>query len=222
VQHKTPQTEAATILDRLERDVRIRCRHSNYTEEDTPEDDPRETYNPKIYVKLKDWEPDPCTIHEVEEELATFCQHFTSLVTNHQPAPASNLSKQQEKLLELLRKTKQYIVTPTDKNLGPAILKRSQYMDRCFQDHLLNKSTYRRLTDAESKTLRYNARAHIILAVSQAKKHDHLNHVKKLTSREALQRNPFAGHHSSISFQKFKKVPGKLDLSLAASVALMR
>jgi hypothetical protein len=93
----------------------------------------------------------------VENELAAFCRPFTHLVTTHKPTPMSNLSKRQEKLLESLRKAKQFIITPTDKNLGPAILELSQYMERCFQDHLLNKSTYRRLTDPESQTLRYNA-----------------------------------------------------------------
>jgi hypothetical protein len=82
----------------------------------------------------------------------------------------SNLTKCQEKLLTSLRKAKHFIITPTDKNLGPAILERSQYMARCFQDHLMNKLTYRCLTEQESITLHYNARAHIILAISQAKK----------------------------------------------------
>jgi hypothetical protein len=52
------------ILDRLEHDVRICFPHD-------------EKYDPtKIYMKLEDWEPDPCTIVEIEEELADFTKQF--------------------------------------------------------------------------------------------------------------------------------------------------
>jgi hypothetical protein len=55
VQHKTPQTDASQILDQLECDVHICFRHSNYTEASKKtKDNPNETYDPKIYVKLKD------------------------------------------------------------------------------------------------------------------------------------------------------------------------
>ena len=190
VQHKTPQTDAPKILDRLERDVRLRFLHSDFDDDDDSTDNPHDTYDPKIYVKLKKWEPDPCTIDEVEMELATFRTQFTTLVANHKPAPASNLSKRQEKLLASLRMAKQFIIVPTDKNLGPAILERSQYMARCLSDHLLNTTTYRRLTLPESHTLRYNARAHIILAVAHAEKRKQLNHAKSTYFHRSITDKP--------------------------------
>jgi hypothetical protein len=94
-------------------------------------------------------------------------------------------------MLTSLRKAKQFVIMPTDKNLGPAILERSQYIERCFQDHLLNKMTYSRLTEPESKTLCYNARAHIIRAVSQANKKLQLkNHAKTTYFSRSIEKEP--------------------------------
>jgi hypothetical protein len=210
VQHKTPQTEAPKILDRLERDVRLRFHHSAFLEDDKePEDDSYETYDPKIYVKLKNWEPERCYIDEIEEELADFRRQFTKLVTNHAPTPASNLSKRQEKILTSLKKAKQFVITPTDKNLGPAILERSQYMTRCFEDHLLNETTYRRLPDAESRTLRYNARANIILAIAAAEKRGQLNHAEETYFSRSITDEPIRRPPQFYILPKVHKTPWK-------------
>lgn len=208
VQHKTPQTDASKILARLERDVRLRFLHNDCTEEVEPEDDPYEQYDPKIYVKLKDWEPDRGP-DEIETELATFRQQFTNLVANHKPTPASNLSDRQDKLLASLRKARQFIVTPTDKNLGPAILERSQYMQRCFQDHLLNEHTYRRLDDPKSRTLRYNARANIILAIAQATKRGQLNHAEETYFSRSIAEEPIRRPPQFYILPKVHKTPWK-------------
>jgi hypothetical protein len=45
-----------------------------------------------------------------------------------------------------------FIVTFTDKNLGPAILERTTYKRRCLQDHLLDAATYQQLTPTMAKT----------------------------------------------------------------------
>jgi hypothetical protein len=58
MQHKTAQNDNDTSLDRLECDVRIRFLHRNNQQESDTDDDDK-TYDPKIYVKLKNWEPDP-------------------------------------------------------------------------------------------------------------------------------------------------------------------
>jgi hypothetical protein len=208
VQHKTPQTDAETILKRLDRDVRIRFRHGANQEDDNTAEDPFDTYDPKIYVKLKNWEPELCA-QEIEEELADFRRQFTTLVASHTPTPTSNLSQRQEKLLEALKKAKQFVITPTDKNLGPAILERSQYIERCFQDHLLNKATYHRLNDPESKTLRYNARAHIILAVAHAEKRGQLNHAERTYFSRSIAEEPLRRPPQFYILPKVHKTPWK-------------
>jgi hypothetical protein len=46
-------------------------------------------------------------------------------------------------------------------------MERSQYLQRCFNNHLQQTHTYDQLSEPESKTHRYNARAHIMLAVAE-------------------------------------------------------
>jgi hypothetical protein len=43
------------------------------------------------------------------------------------------------------------MVIKTDKNLGPAIIDRKQYIERAFQDHLCNKETYQRLQPSAAR-----------------------------------------------------------------------
>jgi hypothetical protein len=192
VQHKTPQNDAEASLSRLERDVRIRFLHrDNQQEDDT--DDENEMYDPKIYVKLKGWNPDPCPIIDVEKELATFRKQFLSLVAKNKPKPTSNLSKRQEKLLTMLQSAKQFIVIPTDKNLGPAIMERSQYISRCFQDHLTVESIYSRLTAKDATVSRYNSRGAIIRAVTKSSKiitHAERTYFRRSFSAEPIRRPP--------------------------------
>jgi hypothetical protein len=62
----------------------------------------------------------------------------------------TNLTPYQTKLLEGLRDSDDFIVLPTDKNLGPAILERAVYTKRAFDDHLNDEKTYLRLSSSEA------------------------------------------------------------------------
>jgi hypothetical protein len=119
-------------------------------------------------VKLKDWEPDHRALVKIEEEVADFRKQFKILVDNKKPAPQSNLSRCQEKLLALLCKAIEFIIIPTDKNLGPAIMEQSQYLQCCFKDHLRQDQTDNQLYKPEPKSLHYNAQAHIMLAIAES------------------------------------------------------
>ena len=56
----------------------------------------------------------------------------------------------QRNLLHWLAKNEKYMVVRTDKNLGPAIIERSVYIQRAFSDHLLDATTYRRFSKKEA------------------------------------------------------------------------
>jgi hypothetical protein len=45
---------------------------------------------------------------------------------------------------------KKYIVTTTDKNLGPAILETNLYIQYALDDHLLNQLNYQKLSENEA------------------------------------------------------------------------
>lgn len=56
---------------------------------------------------------------------------------------------QQQKILRELRRNKKLIVTPSDKNLGPVLMERDEYIKAALREHLGNAETYQRLTPAE-------------------------------------------------------------------------
>jgi hypothetical protein len=57
-----------------------------------------------------------------------------------------------------LEGNKDFIILPTDKNLGPAIMERATYKRRCLQDHLLDCNSYKQLTPAEAAQIQSEAR----------------------------------------------------------------
>jgi hypothetical protein len=57
-----------------------------------------------------------------------------------------NLTPNQRKTLNKLKANMNYIIMPTDKNLGPAIMNRNEYIKQCLTEHLLT-SHYRQLSN---------------------------------------------------------------------------
>lgn len=59
-----------------------------------------------------------------------------------------NLLPYQRALLDDLQSSEHHIVFPSDRNLGPAIIERDEYVRRAFSGHLSDTSTYRQLTQS--------------------------------------------------------------------------
>ena len=51
----------------------------------------------------------------------------------------SNLNKIQRAALQYSQTNRELIVVKSDKNLGPCVMERSQYLDLAHQDHLSNE-----------------------------------------------------------------------------------
>ena len=49
-------------------------------------------------------------------------------------------------MLEYLKKPKDFIINPCDKNLGPAIIEREMYIKSILNEHLLKGEAYTKLT----------------------------------------------------------------------------
>jgi hypothetical protein len=62
----------------------------------------------------------------------------------------SNLTPIQAKTLKPLKKNDSFIIKATDKNLGPAIMNKTNYIRQVLTEHLVT-NTYRRLTAVEAK-----------------------------------------------------------------------
>jgi hypothetical protein len=67
--------------------------------------------------------------------------------------PIFNLDKERIDLLRQVKKERKFIISATDKNLGPAILEIDQYIDRALNDHLDHPETYRELVEEEALLL---------------------------------------------------------------------
>ena len=104
-----------------------------------------EPYNPQIYIKLKGWNPPPAT-SDIEKRITAFEHYIKKAITENklQKHNFSNLTHPQKQALQFLIQHKEFIILPTDKNLGPAIMKRDEYIKQCFSEHLLT-SNYKQL-----------------------------------------------------------------------------
>jgi hypothetical protein len=62
----------------------------------------------------------------------------------------SNLLLNQKKALNYLRNQQYFLVVQCDKNLGPAIIERDEYIKLAFRDHLNDTLTYRQLSPIDT------------------------------------------------------------------------
>ena len=98
----------------------------------------------KLFIR-SNWTP-PSSEIPIE-----FRSRVSSFLTNLQKEFCSktvlhNLTVSQNVTLQSIRSRVDFVVWKTDKNLGPAIIERSEYIRRALIDHLNDTSTYRRLT----------------------------------------------------------------------------
>ena len=63
----------------------------------------------------------------------------------------TNLLPHQRRLLAFFQSSPDFTVGPTDKSLGPFIIKRILYVAYAFKDHLLNAEVYKELTETEAR-----------------------------------------------------------------------
>jgi hypothetical protein len=89
-------------------------------------------YTPQLYIKLKHWNPPPAT-NQIEDQLT----HFRKMMERAINHSTNNLTHKQKTLLRELKANKDFIILPTDKNLGPAIVNRADYINQAITEHLL-------------------------------------------------------------------------------------
>ena len=63
----------------------------------------------------------------------------------------TNLLPYQTRTLQSLQQQHDFLICPCDKNLGPAIIERDDYIKIAMRDHLLDGRTYRRLLEMDCK-----------------------------------------------------------------------
>ena len=136
------------ILPRFDTDLRVKT----FFATENPVDDGSQNYNPRMYIR-SGWRPPEHiapTPKEIPRRLNTFENQLHSLVKKQ--SCGSNLLPNQRLALRSLRNQDIFLVVQCDKNLGPAVIEKSRYIEMAFRDHLSDKKTYMRLTNKEAES----------------------------------------------------------------------
>ena len=106
------------------------------------------TYDPKIYVHST-WTPPHWTMPLIalEERLTRFSSALNKLFKTRKGK--TNLLPHQHRALRTLQQQQTFLIVLCDKNLGPAIIERHDYLKIAMRDHLSDTTTYKSLTTSE-------------------------------------------------------------------------
>ena len=130
-------------LPHLERSLQLRC---FFLAVGYPPTDVE--FNPRLHVP-SDWEiPDGFFPKPLKKRLFNFRVRLRQLFKQRRTIP--NLSLPQRNALEYLRTQQEFLVVNCDKNLGPALIERDEYIKLAIKDHLSDESTYQRLSPEET------------------------------------------------------------------------
>ena len=144
-------TTLSTTLRRHQRDLWLK----NYFKDNILDDN----YNPRLYFKSS-WLPPEWKIHkELQRRFQDFETNYKSLFKRHHGT--SNLLPSQRIALQSLQKNNNIIVVQCDKNLGPAIIEQTTYIQMAMRDHLQHRDTYKYLTPEEATTYGDRIRKHL-------------------------------------------------------------
>jgi hypothetical protein len=176
-----------------------KIRTKEYLQHQKDPTNPTTEYIPQLYIKLKGWHPPPAS-PTIEKEITQFEKKIKEAVNikNLRKRNYTDLTPSQRNTLYTLKTTKEFVIDPSDKNLGPAIINHDKYKLQVLQEHLLT-STYWKL-DPTTAHLKNNETK--LLLLQNYKQHKHL-----LTKPEVeyFQRS-FKEHHRIPIFYGMPKV----------------
>jgi len=132
-------------LPRFERDFRIKTYIAGRIDEDGGDD--TNPFNPRLYVRTTWKPPDYLFPNELPRRINAFKEFLKGVAVRKKCA--SNLLPHQRKALDYLRNQTAILVVQCDKNLGPAIIERDEYIKLVIRDHLSDSRTYQRLSPSE-------------------------------------------------------------------------
>ena len=159
----------------------------------------RNDYIPQLYIKLKNWNPPPASL-VTEERMTHFEKRLreASNINNSQTYHFTSLTPLQKQTLHEFKQSKEFIIIPTDKNLGPAVLNRDDYISQVLKEHLLTP-TYLKLNS--------NTASHRILQTMNDLKNTFQNFRHLLTKPEIdFFTRSFKGSHRTPIFYGMPKV----------------
>ena len=141
-----PDKDSLSIaFNRMRRDVRLKYIFAGEENDD-------KDFNARLYIK-SEWDPDDAC-YDVENRINKFEQVLTDsrndILANTRPS--TNLSLRKLRLLKILTKHPDFVIVNSDKNLGPAIIEREEYVKYILKEHLCNGITYEQLTEDKANS----------------------------------------------------------------------
>lgn len=147
IEQPRPYQNLCLSLKQLKRSINLRNHLLNENINNMENDN--NNYNPRLYVPLKDWNPNPCGYPQAEAFL-----RFQKIITNmRQNLPTYrrfNLKPFQRRPLSQLKRNNSILIYPSDKNLGPYVIDCHTYIKQCLEEHLLKTKNYEQLTTTKA------------------------------------------------------------------------
>ena len=164
---------------------------------------PNDTYDPKMYVR-SNWTPPYWTLPPVvlQERLDKFVTTLNKLFKRRMGK--TNLLSYQTRALQSLQRQQDFLICPCDKNLGPAIIERDDYIKIAMRDHLLDGCTYRQLSEADCNNHKQRLMQEIKSWLKQYNKT--LPKMERAFLKQGLDQNKraFAGFYLTLKAHKLK------------------
>ena len=187
--------------ERLFRSVHLRFHFAG-----KPPSEGTTTYDPKSYVHST-WTPPHWTIPPIalEERLTCFSSALSKLFKTRQGK--TNLLPHQHRALRTLQQQQTFFIVPCDKNLGPAIIERHDYLKIAMRDHISDTTTYKSLTTSEID--RYSSDITKNILGWMKTHHKKLTKMERAFLRKKLKSNksPYARFYLTLKAHKLK--PGQ-------------
>lgn len=142
-QERAPICSKHTFI-RLQRDIQRKIFFEN-----NPHLVSKFKFIPRLHIPSK-WMPNPMQQCPAANEL--IYKFRSKIIAARLKLPRrrrTNLTWFQQKSLEFLHKNPDFIVFLCDKNLGPAIMEREEYIKKALSEHLTNEGVYKQLTPGE-------------------------------------------------------------------------
>ena len=167
IQAKTPPTNLNNSFTRFIDDIHKRFIFAGQKQNNTPK---------KMYVKST-WKPEKTESH-VEERLTLFMKYIQNekIKIHRRITQATNLTTIQQQHIKLLKDNKNFIILNADKNLGPCIMERKEYIKHILNEHLNNTDTYQQLHQNDATKMILQMKYNCISILGQ--------HVKSTTVEE--------------------------------------
>ena len=159
----------------------------------------QQTPVPRLFIR-SNWTPPIHLINfGVRMRVERFIKNINRVFTKK--STKSNMLPFQRNLLAELRQNKKFVVFSADKNLGPCIIERQQYIKRALSDHLLDRTTYTRLTNNDARNKMEYIETRLLALIEKFGKHLATTDMKYL-KRTVDVKDPYAKFYLTAKIHK--------------------